>query len=154
MTPKFTQKHYKAIADTIQMTDTTRPTPWGRADMQQVVERGVAWVNTPGHGGFLSGRGIAKTYLSEAARKRGMSFGAYLAYEEDCDAAIVLYEHPELFPLLGMGGYDELLASLTYWQESYLRERGIEPDAETLHRKAVQQGRETPLGSIDKVERS
>ena len=130
----------------LQSTDTTRPTPWGRADYQAVIAPGVAWVNTPGHGGFLIGKAVAAKILSPAACRAGANFGRFLAYEEDCDATIVLFEHPEWMPLLGMNtskievyGMDavkqDLLESLSYWRLDYLRDRGIEPDAATVQGK-------------------
>lgn len=111
--------------ETIQSTNTNRSTPWGHADYQYIIAHGVAWVNTPSHGGFAIGVDIAQTYLTQAARSRGTMMGSYLFYEEDCDATIVLYEHPELFALLNFTGEDTLLESLSYWNADYLLERGL-----------------------------
>ncbi len=109
----------------IQSTDTHRPTPWGKADYQFKVSRGIALVNTPGHGGFLIGQGIAQTYLSPEAIRAGQPFGGYLAYEEDIDAAIVLLEHPELIPQLGFKSTtkEDLLQTLNTYRKDYLQAR-------------------------------
>jgi hypothetical protein len=105
-------------------------TPWGVADYVKQIARGISWVSTPSHGGFLIGSGAAKTYLTEQARKHGAVFGSYLAFEEDCDAAIVLYEHPELFDVLGLKNDPEYTPwhSLSFWNAGYLIERGIDPE--------------------------
>ena len=113
----------------LESTETTRSTPWGQADYQYKIRRGVALVNTPGHGGFLISKGVAKTYLSEAAQNAGESYGGYLAYEEDVDAAIILFEHQELIELLGYFSQDcsrEKLVSntLLVYRREYLASRG------------------------------
>ena len=68
------------------------PTPWGRAQMMQVIEPGFMQVETASHGGFLLSRAFAESQLSEAGRKVGKEFGNWLAYEEDCDAAVIFWE--------------------------------------------------------------
>jgi hypothetical protein len=102
-------------------------TPWGKSDSETKFARGVTWVGTPGHGGFMISKGVAKSYLTEAAQKRGFSFGGYLAYEEDCDYALVSFEHPELFPELKP---ETVFHSLSAWSADYLIERGITPEPE------------------------
>ncbi len=69
--------------------------PWGEADCEEAVAPGVYWVGTAGHGGILVEKSRARELLSERAIKIGRSWGLYLAYEEDCDAYAVYYEHPE-----------------------------------------------------------
>jgi uncharacterized protein DUF7007 len=117
----------------IESTDTHRPTPWGKADYQYKVQRGIALVNTPGHGGFLIGQGIAQSYLSPEAIKAGEPFGSYLAYEEDVDAAIVLFEHPELIEQLGFRNTtrEDLAQTLFTYRKDYLEARGQRCAAET-----------------------
>src|SRR5713101_4590416 len=103
-------------------TNTRRMTPWGRADYQYNVAPGVAWVNTPGHGGFLIGRKAAEKYLTAYAIVRGEKFGNFLAFEEDCDATIVLFENPAFVELLGFkrASPSELAESLGHWHQDYL----------------------------------
>jgi hypothetical protein len=121
----------------IESTDTHRPTPWGKADYQYKIQRGVALVNTPGHGGFLIGQGIAQTYLSPEAIKAGEPFGSYLAYEEDVDAAIVLFEHPELIERLGFVNTtnQDLLQTLVTYRKDYLVARGLAIGGNNLDHK-------------------
>jgi len=69
--------------------------PWGKVDNEVKFARGLIWVETASHGGFLVGLGFADRFLTGAARARGKQWGSYLAYEEDCDCLIVLYELPE-----------------------------------------------------------
>jgi hypothetical protein len=110
----------------IESTDTNRPTPWGKADFQYKVERGVALVNTPGHGGFMISKGKAQTYLSPEALQYGSPYGGYLTYEEDIDAAIVLLEHQELIPALGFKCTEaDLIANLKTYRDDYLQARSI-----------------------------
>lgn len=72
-------------------------TPWGKADYPDKLTHGVYSVDTPSHGGVLIGKRVARKLLSPRALTIGQPFGAYLAYEEDCDMAVVMYEKPEWF---------------------------------------------------------
>lgn len=105
-------------------TNTRRVTPWGRADFQYIFAPGFAWVNTPGHGGFLIGRRVAKKLLSQAAIDAGVSFGPFLAYEEDCDAAVIILERLWQVAPLFLKPKPELLAnvleSLARWHPTYV----------------------------------
>jgi hypothetical protein len=105
-------------------------TPWGRSDYQKQFRRGVTWVSTPSHGGFMIAEGTARELLSAAAIAEGELCCGYLAFEEDCDAAIVLYELPETREGFSNTSDAELIASLSAWNLPYLRARGIEPDAQ------------------------
>jgi len=114
-------------------------TPWGHSDSETHFERGLTLVGTPSHGGFLVGRAYAEKHLSPAAIAEGDSFGGYLAYEEDCDASIILLELPQTrTPFSPEHVTDEaLIRSLSYWHEGYLLARGITPNAEAVaNRKA------------------
>lgn len=104
-------------------------TPWGKSDSETKPARGVTWVGTPGHGGFMIAKGVAKKSLSLAAQKRGESYGRYLAYEEDCAFAMVAWEHPEWLPSPGLTK-EKVLNSLSSWNADYLIERGITPEPE------------------------
>ena len=95
-------------------------TPWGCSDNEKRFGRGLTWVGTPSHGGFLVGRAYARKHLSQAAQDAGDPFGSYLAYEEDCDAAIVLYELPFTREGFSNVSDQELLDSLSYWETPYL----------------------------------
>ena len=99
-------------------------TPWGRAQATTMCAPGLLQVETAGHGGFLLSRQFAEENLSEAGRKRGMEFNAWLAYEEDSDANIVIYE---LGHLLGGAyanvGREELRQSLESFLPGYLAEQ-------------------------------
>lgn len=108
--------------------------PWGTIQSQVVLARGVRWVNTASHGGFLISHRFANAHLSPAAVKRGKEWGAYLAFEEDCDAMIILFETRAFDDALGYTkNHDvERLKGLSHWHADYLLERGIEPDADGL----------------------
>lgn len=103
----------------------TLQTPWGSAQSDRIVRRGIHVVSTAGHGGVMISVGLAKKILSAAAQKRGEVYGGYLCYEEDCDCLMPLLELPEL---RGSNTTDEgLIKSLSLWHPEYLIERGIEP---------------------------
>lgn len=102
-------------------------TPWGRAEEIVRLERGVSWVSTPGHGGFMVAQGVAKKLLTPEAQSRGYKYCGYLAYEEDCDYAIVLFEHQEWAEKLGIKSVNGLLSNLSTYNPLYLIERGIDP---------------------------
>ena len=107
-------------------------TPWGKADYIKNVAPCAYWVGTPGHGGLMIARGTAKKVLTAACVKRGQVFSGYLAYEEDCQYALVAYERPEWFIREGRDAdkvKEDALKTLSAWNADYLIERGIEPDA-------------------------
>lgn len=66
-----------------------KTTPWGKSTSVRQYERGISFVGTESHGGYLVARGYAKKNFSKAAQQVGKDFGAYLAYEEDCLAAVI-----------------------------------------------------------------
>lgn len=114
----------------ITSTETKRHTPWGRADYQYKILPGVAWVNTPGHGGFILSETAAKKYLSSAALARGDRFTkGYIAYEEDCACYMVLLERPDFGLAIGLVPASDnekvLLDSLRTYYPEYVTERGL-----------------------------
>lgn len=82
-------------------SDWPRPDPsapktiWGPAQTMYVIDRGVRWFNTAGHGGLAIADGVARKMLTPAAYKLGDRQWGYLWYEEDVAYAIPFYEHPE-----------------------------------------------------------
>jgi hypothetical protein len=108
-------------------------TPWGNSDSEKRYERGLTWVGTPSHGGFLVGKAYAQKHLTAAAIAEGQAFGQYLAYEEDCDAAIVLYELPATREGFSHVIESDLLDSLSRWHPAYLAARNIPATAEPFN---------------------
>ena len=109
-------------------------TPWGTSDSKTTLARGISFVTTPSHGGFMISVRQARKLLSNAALNRGERYGSYLAYEEDCDAFIPLLELPVsmLEKLGGIQTEEKLISSLSAWHADYLIERGIQPTVEGL----------------------
>lgn len=107
-------------------------TPWGNSDYEKRIERGITWVSTPSHGGFMVARGVAAKLLSQAAVAVGQVCGDYLAFEEDCDAAIILYELPQTREGFSHVSDAELWDSLSYWHSAYLISRGIAPNPDRV----------------------
>ena len=73
-------------------------TPWGIADSVRELAEGVYQVSTPSHGGIMVRRDSAALVLSAEARKcnvYGGTHGGFGCYEEDCEWAFPMYEHPE-----------------------------------------------------------
>lgn len=102
--------------------------PWGKVQHEVKIRRGLTWVSTASHGGFLIGR-VQQRTLSNAAISRGERWGSYLAYEEDCAASIVLYELPEAHQAIcPETDLKNLFKSLSTWDADYLLERGLIPD--------------------------
>src|ERR1700758_1777363 len=99
--------------------------PWGMSDSEKHYERGLTWVGTPSHGGFLVGKAYARKHLTAAAIAEGALFGQYLAFEEDCDAAIILFELPQTREGFSNVTEEDLLLSLSRWHPRYLAARGI-----------------------------
>jgi hypothetical protein len=72
-------------------------TPWGVSAHQTRITDGVWFVETARHGGILVRRHVAHTLLSPEAITRGMAWGSWLVYEEDCDWSFFAYEQPQLY---------------------------------------------------------
>jgi len=72
------------------------PTPWGPSQDTWQLAPGIYAVSTASHGGILIGRKVARARLSLAAQAAGEPWGAWLAFEEDCDWAIPALEIPEV----------------------------------------------------------
>ncbi len=114
-------------------------TPWGKSDSKTTYMRGVSFVTTPSHGGFMVADAAARKLLSPSALLRGEQYGNYYAFEEDCDYAIVMLELQESQPLpdvlsfpINIPTRESLVASLSRWHADYLIERRITPDPEGL----------------------
>jgi len=83
----------KALRDGL--NPTPKASPWGLVDSCRELAPGVFQVSTPGHGGLMV---FAEVELSERARtlnRYGGVFGGYYCYEEDCEWALPIFEHPE-----------------------------------------------------------
>lgn len=103
-------------------------TPWGLSQDAVKIERGLTFHSTARHGGFLVSEGYAEKYLSEAARKRGMEWGNYYAFEEDCLASIILLEIPNSRRLFTTPvTWESIIKSLSRWSADYLLERHFVP---------------------------
>lgn len=96
---------------------------WGSVNTVTNYQRGVRYISTPGHGGFVISKGFAKKNLSIAAQKRAEYYGEYLCYEQDCLACIILLELPNT--RLPSTTEEDLISSLSAWNADYLIERGI-----------------------------
>ena len=70
----------------------------GGVSSQQIqITDGVWLVDTAGHSSVLVGQRVAHTLLSPEAIARGMCWGSWLVYEEDCDWSLFAYEQPLLY---------------------------------------------------------
>ena len=75
--------------------ESTVKTPWGKADTEYPIERGVTWYSTPGHGGLSVAKGVAMRRLSPHARELGELWGNSYWYEEDVAWNLAFYENPD-----------------------------------------------------------
>lgn len=100
--------------------------PWGKIQTKNVHQRGVTWVSTSSHGGFMVSKGFAEKFLSEAARKRALRYGNYYCFEEDCDCCMVFNE---LIYVQTEETRTSNFRNLSRYHPDYLLEVGIEPEA-------------------------
>ena len=71
--------------------------PWGQIDHVEKVFCGVSFVSTPSHGGLRISRSWAEKNLTKEALAEASDWdNNYFWYEEDCDWAIPVFEHPEI----------------------------------------------------------
>ncbi len=101
--------------------------PWGKVQHEEKHQRGVTWVTTASHGGYMISIGFAKKFLSLAAQSRGLRYGGYLCYEEDCLWAIVEFE---LMFVTTPERRETVYRTLSRWYPNYLIERGFVPLSE------------------------
>ena len=66
--------------------------PWGNIQTFKILTPGVFEVTTASHGGIMVSRDCISETLSREAQKCGFMDGAYLCFEEDCDAPVVIRE--------------------------------------------------------------
>lgn len=112
--------------------------PWGKVNHERHMCEGVRWVSTPGHGGAMVTLSWAEKHLSKPARDRGTKWSNYLCYEEDCEWAILAFEHPEIFSGdvkdSAFKTVSRAFKTVSRWNADYLIERGLTPDAEEYRR--------------------
>jgi hypothetical protein len=115
-------------------------TPWGKSQQSTIIERGVTFHSTAGHGGFLVTRKYAEKHLTKSAIKRGGNWGLnHLAYEEDCAAYIIFFEVPKSKNLLVSPlSETDLIKKLSRWYPDYLIELQYEPDPEEYRKHEMQ----------------
>ena len=70
-------------------------TPWGEAQQINTVADGITWVSTASHGGFIIS--AERRAAMPKSLREFSTFAGGNAYEEDCDAAIVIAAFPECF---------------------------------------------------------
>lgn len=78
-------------------------TPWGKAQQIAEFDKGILWVDTASHGGYLVPKDVVSTMPQPiqdyiATSIYGGPWGNYMAFEEDCEAALVDYCFTPLAP--------------------------------------------------------
>lgn len=102
-----------------------KASPWGTVQSEEKYGRGITFVSTPSHGGFMISKGVARARLSDAARANGWPYGGYLCFEEDCAACIVMFEIPET---QGNAKQEDIFNCLSSFYPYYLKARDLEPE--------------------------
>jgi len=91
--------------------------PWGQVQTCMEYCRGLKFVTTASHGGYLVSRVFARKNLSVAAQKLGKEAGNYLAYEEDVLAMVV---DIELYDMIKPNrSKEDILADFVKWHPEY-----------------------------------
>ena len=133
-------------------------TPWGKADHICKLAEGVYSVGTPSHGGLMVRKEVAGRDLTDAAYRRGDPFGDFMAYEEDCDFCIPMFEREDwLLTWNQMEGgtttTKRLFHSLSAWNADYLLARGLQPEPEgyAYWLKMVEDKRRRAAGDADLI---
>lgn len=122
----------------------TTQTPWGKSQQSTIIERGVTFHSTAGHGGFLVTRKYAEKHLTRSAINRGVEWGNYLTYEEDCAAYIIFFEVPKSKKLLVSSlSETDLIKKLSRWYPDYLVELQYDLDPEEYHKYLIQKQEES-----------
>jgi len=64
---------------------------WGEIQTEYRICRGLRYVTTAGHGGYMVSKGLANKILPPEVVRQGHPWGSYLCFEEDCAWAFVDY---------------------------------------------------------------
>jgi hypothetical protein len=104
-------------------------TPWGKSDFKTVYQRGISFVNTPGHGGLQISKALAAKILSDKAiRVAGQELGGYVWFEEDCAIFVAALDSETILTHLAAESgktQEEMkaraLESVTHWYPDYLK---------------------------------
>lgn len=109
--------------------------PWGGIQGSKVVAKGLKFVCTASHGGYMVTSNFAKKYLSKNCQKYGLKYKDYLCYEEDSAYSILEFEIIDEFGdriYKGEKSFEEykvsLIKSLSYYFPEYLIEKGVTPN--------------------------
>jgi hypothetical protein len=96
--------------------------PWGTVQSCTEYQRGLKFVSTASHGGYLISKVLASRILSPLAFQSGAEVGNYLAYEEDVDAMII---DIELYDTIKPNRTkDEIIEALSKWRPEYCKSLG------------------------------
>lgn len=113
-------------------------TLWGTAQSKTEIVPHVWWVSTAGHGGIMIAKATAERELTPQAVTRGVVYGGYLCYEEDCLYALIAFEKPQWFmgkpfnPITTVADIQQTaFENISAWNADYLIERGIKPETES-----------------------
>lgn len=115
--------------------------PWGGIQHSTIIMRGLKYVSTAGHGGYMVTKNFANKHLSKPCINLGEEYGDYLCYEEDCAWALVNYDllkyNPNIYSLkiknANISIEDAELSlrkNLSIYYPNYLIEIGVEPSKE------------------------
>jgi hypothetical protein len=87
------------MTDTVVLPERPRYSPWGALQGCTQFAEGIFSVHTASHGGFMVRVDVAEATFSKPGIEKGdRNDGVWLAYEEDCDWAIVAWERRDLWP--------------------------------------------------------
>ena len=109
-------------------------TPWGQSQHVETLMDGVVQVDTAGHGGIGVEASAASKILSQEAMDHGDREYGYYWYEEDCKAAIPIFDNPKLREKFSRVSDEDLLRTLSVWESEYLIAKGVEPTAKPAWR--------------------
>ena len=84
--------HYFSDLFSAQKDQTPSDSPWGEIQECKTLCPGAYSVSTEGHGGIMVSRKLAEKVFRKEAQSCGFTEGAYLCFEEDCDAQVALRE--------------------------------------------------------------
>jgi hypothetical protein len=106
--------------------------PWGQIQDKTTFYRGISFVSTAGHGGFMISNGFANKHFSKYAIDIALKYNNYLCYEEDCAYAIPLYElmrtkNPILSSIHMHTTEEYIFNILSRWYPNYLLQLGLTP---------------------------
>lgn len=100
-------------------------TPWGKAVNKVSLMRGITWVDTPAHGGFMVSKAFAEKHFDPYVLTLAGKYSNYYAFEEDVLWSILVLELDYLDDVVDKKKIVDLFPKMKTWKELHKQAREV-----------------------------